>query len=153
MSTAKPTRDVNATAIREFNAAIFDDHDLDAIEAYLSPDVVHYQAGVEVARGFDGSREYFESILTAFPDIDLTVVDLVADDDSAIFRFEATGTHEGDLGMAGGDGEMAVVEPTGKRASWQGFVAGQFEDGKLVETTILSDQFGLAKQLGVIPSA
>lgn len=150
MSKSTTTSDSNATALRAFNAAIFDEHDLDAIETFLAPDVVHYQAGTEVARGFDGSREYFGAVLSAFPDIDLTIVELVADEERAICRFEATGTHEGALPVAGDGDGTDVIEPTGRTVTWQGFVSTRFEDGKIAEATLISDQYGMAMQLGLI---
>lgn len=153
MSESTTISESNASAMREFNAAIFDDHDLDAIEEYLSPDVVHYTAGQESARGFDGSREYFGAVLGAFPDIDLQIAELVAEGDRVMFRFEATGTHEGDLPVMDEDGEMDVVPATGETVSWQGFVSCRFEDGKIVEANLVADQFGMARQLGLIPDA
>lgn len=152
MSETTTISETNAATMREFNRAIFDDHDLDAVEEYLSPDVVHYQAGMEVARGYDGSREYFGAVLSAFPDIDLDVREIVADDEYVMFRFEAAGTHEGPLPVIGEDGERDVVEPTGKSVSWQGMVSGRFEDGLVVEANLISDQYGMAKQLGLIPA-
>lgn len=152
MSESTTISDANETAMREFNAAIFDDHDLDAVEEYLAPDFVHYTAGVKTASGLSEAREYFEGILSAFPDIDMEILELVADDELVMQHFTATGTHEGDLPIARGDGEMDVIPATGKTASWEGFVSARFEDGKLVEAHLVSDQFGMAKQLGLIPA-
>lgn len=151
MSESTTVSESNASAMREFNAAIFDDHDLDAVEEYLSPDVVHYTAGQESARGLDGSREYFGAVLGAFPDIDMEIVEQTAEGDRVMFRFAATGTHEGDLPVLGADGGMDVVEATGETVSWQGFVSCRFEAGKIVEANLVSDHFGMARQLGLIP--
>lgn len=153
MSHATTVSDSNATAMGEFHAAIFDDHDLDAIETYLSPDVVCYQAGMEVASGYDGAREYFGGILEAFPDIELDTVELVADDERVMLRFEATATHEGPLPIREEDGEMMdSLEATGTTVTWQGFVSARFDEGKIVEANQVSDRFGMARQLGLIPS-
>lgn len=153
MSTSTTTSESNETIARAFNGAIFDDHDLDAVEEYLAGDAVLYQGDVEVARGHDGAREYFGAVLGAFPDIDLEIAELVADEDCVMFRFTATGTHDGPLPVTGPDGEMDVVEATGKTVSWEGFVSCRIDDGVIGETHLVSDRFGMAKQLGMIPPA
>lgn len=152
MSHATTSSDAVASTFRAFNAAIFEDHDLDAVEEYLSPDVIQYQSGIETARGHDGACEYFESVLSAFPDIDLEIVELVADEERAMIRFEATGTHEGDLPIVGPDGETDVVEPTHTTVSWEGFVSARFDDGRIAEVNLVSDRFGMAQQLGLLPT-
>lgn len=153
MSESTTIGESNATAAREFTAAIFDDHDLDAIEEHLSADVVQYTAGQESARGHDGAREYFGAVLGAFPDIDLEIAELVADGDCVMYRFEATGTHEGDLPVMDEHGGMDVVPATGETVSWQGFVSCRFADGEIVEVHLVADQFGMARQLGLLPDA
>lgn len=153
MSKTSTISDANATALREFNAAIFEDHDLDAVEEFFATDVVQYDSDTEIVRGLEESREYFEGMLEAFPDIELDVLELVADDDRAIMRFEATGTHEGDLSIGSQDGEATVAEATGKVVSWQGFVSALFDDGEMSEINLVSDKFGLAQRLGIIPAS
>lgn len=70
-----------------------------------------------------------------------------------MFRFTATGTHEGPLPVTGPDVEMDVVEATGNTVSWEGFVSCRIADGEIVETHLVGDRFGMARQLGLIPSA
>lgn len=147
MSTT--TSRTNEATIRDLNAAVFEDHNLDAIDPFLSRNVVQYENGTEVASGIDEQREYFEGMLAAFPDVELDVLDVVADDDTVMFRFEATGTHSGDLRFTSEDG-VTVVAPTNTKLDWQGVVAAQFADGVIAEINLVSDELGMADQLGLV---
>jgi steroid delta-isomerase-like uncharacterized protein len=92
-------------------------------------------AGVtQLARAFYG----------AFPDIQQTVVDAVADEHKAAVRFTATGTHTGELmGMA----------PTGKQINISGMAIFHITGGRVTEWSEVFDQMTMMQQIGAIPSA
>lgn len=62
-------------------------------------------------------------------------------------------TVEGGLPVRDEHGGMDVVPATGETVSWQGFVSCRFEDGEIVEAHLVADQFGMARQLGLLPAA
>ncbi len=75
-----------------------------------------------------------------FPDMTVTIDDLMAADEKVALRWTMTGTHEG--------GPLFGVEPTGQEVELTAIEINRFEDGKLIETWTQSDQLGLMQQLG-----
>lgn len=98
----------------------------------------------EEARGFEGFRRHVEAIRTGMPDVEVTIEDVIADDDAVAVRFTVSGTHEG---------PVAGVEPTGNAVSMSGIVIYRVEDGKIVERWSETDDVGMMRQLGALPDA
>ena len=78
---------------------------------------------------------------SAFPDLNVTVEDSIAEGDKVVQRLSQTGTHEG---------EFMGVEPTGRKVTSSGIIIGRLEDGKAVKEWAQLDQMGLMQQLGVV---
>ena len=92
--------------------------------------------------GPEGAQGMAELLRGAFPDIEATVEDMVAEDDRVAARVTLRGTHRGDfLGIA----------PTGRAIAVAAFNIYRFSEGKLVETWQLEDALGLMRQLGALP--
>ena len=79
----------------------------------------------------------------AFPDLQYTVEDQIAEGDKVVTRYTASGTHRGEL--------MSIV-PTGSRVEITGISITRIEDGKIEEIWENYDALGMMRQLGVIPS-
>lgn len=138
---ATKTRD-NKELLRRFNETVWQDHDLDAIDEFVADDaVMHDNLTPEPTRGPEGAREFIESVLSAFPDVQVEITDLVAEDDRVADRFRATGTHEG---------EFVGVEPTNEEVTVTGTSIYRIEDGQFVEEWEVLDALGLFRQLGVV---
>jgi predicted ester cyclase len=76
----------------------------------------------------------------AFPDVQVTIEDMVAEGDKIAVRYSWTGTHRG---------EFMGIAPTGKKISWASCTVRRIVDGKIIEHWMLGDNLGLLKQLGV----
>lgn len=81
---------------------------------------------------------------SAFPDLDITVHDLIAEGDKVVSRYTGTGTHQG---------EFMGLAATGKRVSWTATVTSRLLDGKIAEEWENLDALGLLQQLGAIPAS
>ncbi len=79
----------------------------------------------------------------AFPDIQLTIDDQVAEGDKVLTRYTVRGTHKG---------EYAGVPPTNKQVTYTGMWLYRIEGGKIVERWGNNDRLGLLQQIGAIPS-
>jgi len=128
--------------LKEFAAAHKEDVTklLAVVDKYYAPDFVfHSGAG-------DLNLEQYRQVATiypkAFPDIDSTVEDIVAEGDRVAFRYTWRGTHQG---------EFMGVAPTGKKVSILGITIVRIAGGKIAETWALDDTLGLMQQLGAIP--
>lgn len=138
---ATTTRD-NKELVRQFIETVWRDHDLDAIEEFVADDaVLHDNLNPDPVRGPDGARQFAETIVAAFPDVQVETLDLVAEDDRVAHRFRATGTHEG---------TFAGVPPTGDEVSVTGIAIQRVDDGQFVEEWEVIDALGLFRQLGVV---
>jgi steroid delta-isomerase-like uncharacterized protein len=80
---------------------------------------------------------------TAVPDVQIRVLDLIAEGDKVVARIEATGTHLG---------EWQGIPPTGKRFTISGMTMRRIADGKIVERWDNLDWLGVMQQLGLIPA-
>jgi predicted ester cyclase len=92
----------------------------------------------------EGTLEFFRSLLAAFPDMRLTVEDLIAGGDKAVARVKVTGTH---------NGEFMGVPPTGTRVGVELIDIQRFDNAGLVcEHWGVADMLSLMQQLGVVPA-
>ncbi len=88
-------------------------------------------------------RRLAEALLRIYPDIHLTVHDVIAEGDKVVARNTVTGTHQG---------EFMGVAPTGKSVTYDEIFIFRFANGRVVETWGVVDVFSQMKQLGVIPA-
>ncbi len=93
--------------------------------------------------GLEALKQFVTMFRTAFPDLHLTIEDLIAEGDKVTVRFTSTGTQRG---------ELMGIPPTGKRATVTGINIIRFENGKGVEGWSNFDALGMLQQLGAIPS-
>ena len=80
---------------------------------------------------------------TAFPDIHVTIEDMIAEADKVIARLTFRGTHRG---------EFQGIPPTDKEVIWTGIWIYRIANGKFVERWHNYDLPGLLRQLGAIPT-
>lgn len=92
--------------------------------------------------GPEGSKMLVTVYRNAFPDIDFTIDEQIAEGDTVVTRWTATGTHKG---------ELAGIPPTGRSVTVVGVAVDRVVNGKLVVGWDISDRYGMLQQLGVIP--
>lgn len=96
--------------------------------------------------GFTHLRDYCAAhgipfdLDTAIPDRTDRIEVLMAEGDEVWMRFATSGTHRGPL---------AGIAPTGKRVGVHVTALMRFGEGKIVESWMFADEFGLLLQLGV----
>ncbi len=132
----------NKELVRRSNEELWGEGNLDIIEEYVAEEYVEYNtAAPEPIRGREGYRKNVEMVHEAFPDLEVTTEDLIAEGDKVVTRYTLSGTH---------DGPMWGIEPTGKEVEFEGISIGRLEDGQVVEGWSNIDVFGLMQQLGVV---
>ncbi|MGE0132548.1 MAG: ester cyclase [Blastocatellales bacterium] len=112
-----------------------------ADELFAADYVRHDPATSDIAGGVDGARAVCARFRTGFPNLSLTVADLLADGDKAIVRWSASGTHQG---------ELMGIAPTGKKFDVTGITIFRFADSKVAEEWVNWDTLGMMQQLGGI---
>ncbi len=88
----------------------------------------------------EGVRQFFQMMLTAFPDFRMTIEDMVAEGDRVFIRATMRGTHRGEFMGIPATGNQIEV-PIGDFA--------RFEGGKIVEHWGVTDTGRMMQQLGV----
>jgi steroid delta-isomerase-like uncharacterized protein len=135
--------EANKTVIRRFVEEIFSRGDLALVDQLVAPQyVMHSTSSPEPIRGPQGLKGLITTLRTAFPDLRLTVEDMVAEGDRVVDRFIARGTHRG---------ELFGIPPTAKQVAWLGIAIHRLVGGQLVETWASPDNLGLLRQLGAVP--
>src|SRR5205085_11663780 len=105
--------------------------------------VVHDpMARPRLAAGPQGMKDFQAPFFAAFPDVQFTVEDQIAEGDKVVARWTARGTHRG---------EVMGIAPTGKHVTVTGIAIWRIEEGKMAEMWQNWDALGLLQQLGGIP--
>jgi len=114
--------------------------DMDAFFKFLAPDYVeHFPSGdITLKQLKKGIPEFFN----AFPDIHLTIEDMVAEGDKVAVLITQRGTHKG---------EYMGIPPTGARIEMRNTCIVKIANGKLAEWWGTLDGLSMLRQLGVIP--
>jgi len=144
MSTAQETS--NKATLRRFNEAT-NSGDVEliskTIDELVEPNaLIHTPLPIE-ATGAQLAKEVFGTLLRAYPDLHITVEDLIEDGDKIVSRNTVTGTHQG---------EYMGLPPTGRSVTYNEIFIVRFAGGRIVESWGVVDVFSQMKQLGVIPA-
>jgi predicted ester cyclase len=109
----------------------------------LSSDVVDHSARPGLPPGPAGWNLYRKQFGAAFPDGRWEIAEIVAEGDLVATRAAFTGTHQG---------EFLGIPPTGRQVTLSAMYICRLVDGKIVERWTNSDELGMLRQLGAIPT-
>jgi steroid delta-isomerase-like uncharacterized protein len=109
----------------------------EVVHELLHPDAVGHMEGGDV-RGHDEFKNVRASLLQAFPDLQLTVDDMVCEGDHVVVRWRIAATHKGS-----GFG----VAATGRKVAFRGMTWMTFSNGVLAEGWDSWNQGALLQQL------
>lgn len=113
--------------IREYYERVFNGRELDAMAEFWADE----KTMEAVTRG---CLTYFD----AFPDLHISVEELIAEDDRLFVRSTMTGTQ---------DGEYKGIAPTGRNVAADSAEVYRLADGKIVGYWCLTNVAGLMRQL------
>ncbi len=134
----------NKALVRRAFEEIWNQGNLDAVGEFCADDyVLHDPMVPEEVRGPEGFRSYVATFRNAFPDLEFTIEDELAEGDRVATRYSARGTHRG---------ELMGVAPSGNRIAVTGIVISRISGGKFTEAWVSGDDLGLMQQIGVVPS-
>jgi steroid delta-isomerase-like uncharacterized protein len=131
----------NKTLARRWFEDLFSRGNLDAANEILSAEFVDHLTH-EDERGLEELKHYVGIYRDAFPDIQDTVEDVVAEGDKVVVRWMSSGTHQG---------EFMGVAPTGRHVTFTGMRLFRIAANKIVESWVNIDERGLQEQLGAVP--
>jgi steroid delta-isomerase-like uncharacterized protein len=133
----------NKAIVRRLFEELWNKGNLSLADELFSPNYAHYDPSTpDVGRGPESEKNRATLYRTAFPDLRLTIEDIIAEGETVMARWSCRGTHKGDL---------SGIAPTGKQFNISGVTIARLANGKLAEGWVNWDALGLMQQLGVVP--
>jgi len=111
-------------------------------ELHATDYVFHSGTGKDI-RGLKDYKQFMSETYRAFPDLHVTIDDMVVEGDKVAIRWTMTGTHKG---------EIEGISPTNKKITIRGISIERVVGGKFVETWERYDTLGFMQQLGLVPT-
>jgi predicted nucleotide-binding protein/predicted ester cyclase len=135
----------NAALVREYWETIYNGKDPSRVPAFLAEDFVRHDPGQMQASqpGLADDVASTTSQLADFPDLHISVDDLVAEGDEVVARLTWRGTQLDPLAPWG-------APATGLPAEFMSISIVRIECGRLVEEWSLFDDLSMLRQLGII---
>ena len=133
----------NKTIVRRLVTELWNNGNVSVADELFAPNYEHHDASTpDFGRGPDSEKKRATLYRTAFPDVQLTIEDIIAEGETVMTRWSCRGTHKGDLNG---------IAPTGKQFNISGVTVVRLTNGKMAEGYVNWDALGLMQQLGVVP--
>ena len=134
----------NKALVRRFIEEVINEGNMATIDELVDPDWVdHDPSSPEEIRGIEGAKQFYGDFRSAFPDIQVTIEEQVAEGDKVVTLWTFRGTHQGELGGMPASGNQVTVK---------GMSMDRISGGKFVETWDNYDALGMMQQIGAVPS-
>jgi|SRR5687768_17167462 predicted ester cyclase len=111
-----------------------------ADEVFASEGVIHISGSPDPNLSVEGFKQMISGLLSAFPDMRITIEDQIVAGDKVATRWSAEGTNNGPFG---------TVPATGRRVRINGLLLDRVAGGKVVERWEQWDQMSMMQQLGL----
>jgi predicted ester cyclase len=120
------TAEENKDVVRRFVETVFMRHDPSRIDDFVSNESL---------------KQLAPGMVQAFPDLEMTIHHLIAEDDLVAVRVSASATHEG---------EFRGIAPTGRQ--WEATASAWYEvrDGKIADFWINWDWLAIYEAIGAV---
>jgi len=130
--------ETNKALLRRWFEEVWNQGRLDTIDAMLTPQSVVHGLG-DPMTGPDGFKPFHATFREAYPDLHVTLDEMVAEGDLIAVRWTATGTHRGSsLGFPA----------TGRSVNVTGMAFVRAQNGQILEAWNRFDELGMMRQLG-----
>jgi steroid delta-isomerase-like uncharacterized protein len=123
------------TIARTFVEEIFNARKTEMAKNFVTPDIIYHGMAEEV-KSLEEFKKWVAEDLSAFPDMRITIVDALGEQNKVALRWTLTATHEKDF---------ADFPATHKKFETQGVEIFHFDGDKIKEAWTLSDMSVLTK--------
>lgn len=134
--------DKNKQVIQNFVQVVWNGRNLTPLKDFWTEDCINHAMSSTENCGIDALRVYHESFFddffAAFPDIQIEIVQQVAEGDRVVSYITSHGKHSG---------LFYGIAPTGRSISTSVIRIDRVQDGKIAEHWSVSDAAGLMQQL------
>lgn len=132
----------NKGIVRRMYEEVWNKRNLEAVKELIAPS--HAVQLFDAADSGVGPEAYARNVVQfvrAFPDLKFTVIDMVGENEKVVVMWNISGTHKG---------EFRGIAATGKKISVDGITFSQLADGKIMDSYVSLDMWGMMQQLGAI---
>jgi steroid delta-isomerase-like uncharacterized protein len=122
---------------------VLNEGQISAVDDFHHEDLDYYRSSDELG-GRQDLKNDVRRFLSAFPDLEAHISDVFADEDdgnTVTIRYEIEGTHSG---------TFENIPPTEQRVHAKGIGIATFEGDKIAEFTLVFDNLGLLRDLGLL---
>jgi steroid delta-isomerase-like uncharacterized protein len=123
------------TIARTFVEEIFNARKTEMAKNFVTPDIIYHGMAEEV-KSLEEFKKWVAEDLSAFPDMRITLVDAIGEQNKVVLRWTLTATHEKDF---------ADFPATHKKFETQGVEIFHFDGDKIKEAWTLGDVSVLTK--------
>jgi len=135
--------DENKALVRRLYAESLNRGDLTVIDQVYAPDVeLHFPGVPEDPYGPVPVHQLFRMMRDAFPGVQASIEDLVAEGDKVVARVAFHRPH---------DGQLIGISPQARPSSWTRIDIFRIHRGRIVEQWADRDDLGALQQLGIVP--
>jgi len=125
---------------------VFNDGELELLDLLMAPDAINHELeifGPSAARGPEAVRQFIRVFRSAFPDLRVTVIDQVGDDDRVATRWRMEGTQKH---------RLMGIEASQRSIRVEGIRIDRIVNGRIAETWNRWDSLDMLRQLGAAPA-
>jgi len=116
---------------------------MQAVDELIAPNFVEHNPFPGQAPGVEGLKQAMVALRQAFPDLHVTVDEMLSDGDKVVIRTTMKGTHKGNF---------MNIPATGKQMSVEGIDILRISNGRAVEHWGVTDNLTMMQQLGLVPA-
>jgi predicted ester cyclase len=145
MSVDSAAEAANKALIKRWFEEVWNQGRQEVIEQLRAPNAMGTGLGEgnTKAQGAAEFTVFFLNLRGTFPDLHVSIEDILAEGDKVAVRFSVEGTH---------GGAALGVTPTGRKVRFSGMTIARIAAGKIVEGWNNLDQLGLLTQIGALPA-
>ena len=133
----------NKALARRMYGEVINEGNLDLVDELVSEDFVEHEVlpGLPTM-GPEAPKAFFRLFRAAFPDLQMTPDEIIAEGDKVVARATVSGTHKG---------EFMGMPPTNKSFKIEAIDIVEIHDGKFTAHWGQMDQRAMMEQLGLAP--
>ncbi len=135
--------EANKSTVLRYYQEVCNEGRIDALDELCAPDYVNHNPGPGMPKSIAGDKMLLVMYRMMFPDMQVTVEDMICAGDKVVTRWSGTATHQG---------EMMGIPATGKRVTIRGIDISRIVNNRIQEAWHQEDVFGLMQQIGVMPN-
>jgi steroid delta-isomerase-like uncharacterized protein len=145
-SQEKAKADKLKTAVQQVIEEAWNKGNFDVLEKTTAEGYVYHIPPFPDVKGLEGYKQRIKDYRSAFPDLKISVDEVIVQGNTVAVRWTLTGTHKGQI-------PTLPIPPTGKKVVLKGCDMSHWKDGKNIEEWNYADFLGYLKQLGfkVVP--